>query len=524
MAAIDIPAAPAAAAPDQVRANLYRAGLFGGLVMVVFMLVVRGFSETESLVEIVAGVILQLMPIDLFSFTLQLFKGWSKPLLLGSVILGTIAVGGWITRFDGGAARQMALWRKARRIVFATLLLLLPFVLFALLATSTSNAVALTSSELISLVLTLTADFFVFTLASYLIYPVLAGAWPRPKDSLVVDHPPESPSRRTLIAKAATGAVALAGVAYVGRFVLDTRSGKVGGGGNEVALPITPNDEFYQVSKNFVDPNVGLGGWELQVTGLVNQQMSFTYSDLTAMPSVEQMATLTCISNEIGGDLIGNAVWTGVRLSDILAQTGINPITEKVAFFGADGYSDSFELSKALEPSTIVAYLMNGEQLPDSHGFPARLIVPGKYGIKNGKWLRRMQLVTEYRGYWQERGWTNVATIKTMSRFDVPGARAIVPLGPIDLGGVAFAGDRGIQRVEYSTDDGATWIEADELQIIGPLSWAIWRAVWTPAEAGAYELRVRATDGTGEVQTSDRADPVPDGASGHHQRVIGVTS
>ena len=106
----------------------------------------------------------------------------------------------------------------------------------------------------------------------------------------------------------------------------------------------------------------------------------------------------------------------------------------------------------------------------------------------------------------------------------MPGARAIVPLGPIDLGGVAFAGDRGIQRVEYSTDDGATWIDVDELQIIGPISWAIWRAVWTPSEAGAYELRVRATDGTGEVQTSDRADPVPDGASGHHRLVVGVTS
>jgi DMSO/TMAO reductase YedYZ molybdopterin-dependent catalytic subunit len=363
----------------------------------------------------------------------------------------------------------------------------------------------------------------VFTLAVYLIYPVLSGQWPRARDELIVDHPPESASRRALLGKAATGAIALVGVAYVGRFVVDTRSGSVGGGGDEVSLPITPNDEFYTVSKNFVDPNVGLGGWELQVNGLVNQQLTFSYDDLLAMPSVEQMATLTCISNEVGGDLIGNAVWTGVRLSDILARTGFNPTTEKIAFFGADGYSDSFELSKALEPTTIVAYLMNGERLPDSHGFPARLIVPGKYGIKNGKWLRRIQLVTDYRGYWQERGWTDIATIKTLSRFDVPGARAIVPLGPVDLGGIAFAGDRGIGHVEYSTDDGATWVEADQLQVISPLSWAIWRAVWTPSGEGAYELRVRATDGNGEVQYAERADPVPDGASGYHRRVIGVT-
>jgi hypothetical protein len=165
---------------------------------------------------------------------------------------------------------------------------------------------------------------------------------------------------------------------------------------------------------------------------------------------------------------------------------------------------------------------MNGAPLTDKHGFPARLIVPGKYGIKNGKWLREIELVNGFRGYWQQRGWTNVGNIKTMSAIERPRDRAVLEGDVHEIGGVAFAGPRGISRVEISTDGGDSWRDADELLQPGPLSWTIWRVFWEPPSSGAYRLVVRATDGEGSIQTEEKADPVPDGASGYHRIVVGI--
>ena len=509
--------------PDRTGLYLAISGMLAAMVMTAFMIAIRSFSETESLAEIMAGTVLEFMPISVFSFMLQLLKGLAKPILLGSVMVGMILVGGWIARFDGGPARDLSLFRKFRRVLVMTIAIWVPFAIFAVLITATGLAVSMSDRELISLAVILFADFFVYSLALYLLYPLVSGSWIRGPQGSEADHPPESLGRRKLLGQAGTAVVAAGGVLYLGGFLRDIRAGSIGGDGDKISLPVTPNDEFYTVSKNFIDPRVDSDGWELEITGLVQQPVKISYDELLAMPSVEQMSTLTCISNEVGGDLIDNALWTGVKLSDLIAKAGILAAPGKVAFFGHDGYNDSFEFSKALEETTIVAYLMNGERLPNSHGFPARLIVPGKYGIKNGKWLRRIQLVDSHRGYWQERGWTDVANIKTMSRFDIPGSRAILPFEPLDIGGVAFAGERGIARVEYSTDDGETWQDADELNVVASLSWAIWKATWTPTSTGTYRLRVRATDGEGNVQTTDKADPEPDGASGHHRIVIGVT-
>jgi hypothetical protein len=241
------------------------------------------------------------------------------------------------------------------------------------------------------------------------------------------------------------------------------------------------------------------------------------------MPSQQQMATLTCISNEVGGDLISNAEWTGIRLAELLAKAIVQSTASEVVLYAKDGYTESFPLSKALAPTTMLVYLMNGVSLPKRHGFPARLIVPGKYGIKNVKWLTKIELTAgDYKGYWQQRGWTEDATIKTISRFDVPESRSIVPLGPIELGGVAFAGDRGISQVEISVDN-ADWQAVDELTAVSPLSWSLWRSTWNPPSSGTFSLRVRATDGAGAVQSADKAKPIPTGASGYHKISIGVT-
>lgn len=504
---------------DTMR-NLYLSGLLAGLVMVVAMIALRSVSETESLVEIIAAIILRFMPIELFSFTLQLLKGWAKPLLLGSVMIGMIVTGGWIARLDRGPALDLSPFHRLRRIILLAIGIWIPCALLTLLAGSIGAAGTLTNQRLLALGTMLLIDFLIFSVAFHLIYPVVSGAWRLPVDE--VDSPPEDLSRRRLIGQAGTAVVAAGGALYLGSFLRGIRAG-TGADDGEIPPPVTPNGDFYTVSKNFIDPSVDSDGWALDIEGLVEQPYSITYDELRAMPHVEQMATLTCISNEIGGDLIGNTVWTGVRLSDLIERAGVIGGPMRVAFFGDDGYSDSFEFSKALEPTTIVAYLMDGEPLPKSHGFPARLIVPGKYGIKNGKWLQRIELVQDFRGYWQQRGWTQEGRIKTMSTIEAPVSRAVLPREPVEIGGVAFAGDRGISRVELSTDDGETWRDADEINRVGPLSWAIWRTLWTPPDSGTYELVVRATDGTGDLQTDEGADPVPDGASGHHRIVIGIT-
>jgi hypothetical protein len=385
----------------------------------------------------------------------------------------------------------------------------------------------ITNRSVAALALILLADAIVFVLALYLFFPLLRiafnGESTRVDSREHVDAPPDDLGRRRLIALAATGAVTLASAAWVGRFVTGIRGGSIGGGSNAISEPITPNGNFYLISKNFVDPGVDEDDWRLRLTGLVETPRDIAFEDLLAMQRQDQLATLTCISNEIGGELISNAKWTGVRLADILALSGIQPNAAELALYADDGYTESFPLSKALEPTTMLAYLMNDQPLSKRHGFPARLIVPGKYGIKNVKWLTRIELVSgNFKGYWQQRGWTDDATIQTMSRFDVPGARAIVPLSPVELAGIAFAGDRGIRAVEISAD-GDTWLPVDTIERIAPLSWVIWRFTWNPPKSGTYTLRVRATDGTGAVQTSDRRDPIPDGATGYHKLDIGVT-
>lgn len=239
------------------------------------------------------------------------------------------------------------------------------------------------------------------------------------------------------------------------------------------------------------------------------------------MGAVEQYATLECISNPVGGDLIGNAKWKGVRLRVLLERAGIQPSVRDVVLRGADGYSDSIPLDRAMQDGTLVVYEMNGAPLTPTHGFPVRLLVPGIYGMKNVKWITRIELVNyDYKGYWQRRGWDDRAEYKTMSRIDVPQASA--SRSGETIAGIAFAGDRGISGVEVSTDGGATWEPARLRAPLSPYSWVLWQHPWTPGRGGKSELLVRATDGRGEIQTAQRAEPIPDGASGYHRRTINL--
>ncbi len=292
-----------------------------------------------------------------------------------------------------------------------------------------------------------------------------------------------------------------------------------------VGLPpeITPVGKFYTVSKNVFDPVVKAERWGLEIKGLVERPYRLTYDEIKTFPAVTQYATLMCISNEVGGDLISNAHWKGVRLKHLLVKAGIKPGAVEVVLRASDGYSDSFPLKRGLEDGVRVVYEMNGAPLARQHGFPARVVVPGIYGMKNVKWVTSVELADyDYKGYWEVRGWSDEAIYKTMSRIDVPA-------GPLKagekayIGGVAFAGDRGIRDVEVSADGGKTWQRASVKPPLGPFTWVLWTLPWTPAAPGTYTLKTRAIEKDGTVQTAEVRPPLPDGASGWHTVAVRVT-
>ncbi len=285
---------------------------------------------------------------------------------------------------------------------------------------------------------------------------------------------------------------------------------------------VTATEDHYQVSKNVFNPTVQEQDWQLKITGLVENELSLRLQDLKNMPSVERTSTLMCISNSVGGNLAGNSLWSGVMLKDLLELVGVNSDATKLILKGADNYSDSFALDAAMREGTIVAYLQNGEPLTVDHGFPARVLVPGIYGMKNVKWVTEIELTNEdYQGYWQTRGWSDLATIQTMSRIDTREATRLED-GSVAIGGVAFAGIRGISKVEVSVDAAKTWQEAELKPALNDLSWNLWGFSWQ-SEPGNYKILVRATDGTGELQTDKKNSPLPDGSTGYHSVTVKVS-
>jgi DMSO/TMAO reductase YedYZ molybdopterin-dependent catalytic subunit len=282
---------------------------------------------------------------------------------------------------------------------------------------------------------------------------------------------------------------------------------------------LTETDDFYHVSKNFSDPRVGEQGWSLKVTGLVDRELELTYADVVARSTMQKITTLGCISNPLNGDLIGTAQWIGFPLADLLNEAGIQQGAVDLKFHAADDYEDSVSVERGLDPDNVVVTGMNGETLRDDHGFPARLIIPNIYGMKNVKWLDRIEVVAEdFEGYWQTRGWDDEAIFQIWGRIDQPGDGDKWEPGPQIATGVASAGDRSISRVEISLDDGTTWADAQlEPSLNPPFTWVRW-AYPFDAQPGKYTLRLRATDGNGAVMSQDDRDTLPSGATGWPRR------
>jgi DMSO/TMAO reductase YedYZ molybdopterin-dependent catalytic subunit len=287
-------------------------------------------------------------------------------------------------------------------------------------------------------------------------------------------------------------------------------------------VPITPNDEFYVTSYRS-PPTICLNEWSLAINGLVERPMTLTYDELLARPTVSQIVTLECVGNTVAGEFIGTAEWEGVSLRALLEEAGVSATAYDVVFRAADGYSDGIRLDRALAGDVLIAHRMNGVPLPLGHGFPARLIVPGHYGMKSVQWLSAIDVVAEhYKGYYAQKGWTDEAIVKTMSRIDLPDHGTTITGFRQTVEGFAFAGVRGIQQVEISTDGGERW-ELAALDVpLAPAAWRFWRYEWVVRQSGRYTLLVRATDGTGRLQTSIEQEPAPDGAAGLHEITVTV--
>ena len=292
----------------------------------------------------------------------------------------------------------------------------------------------------------------------------------------------------------------------------------------ELTPRITTNEEHYVVDTALIKPVVDTSTWRLEIAGNVESPYAISYDELLDMEAIERPHTLECISNEIGGDLTSTAIWTGVPMKDLLERARVKDGSFDVVLTSVDGYADSIRIAKALEPDTLVGYLMNGYTVPQDHGFPARALIPGIYGMKNVKWLTKIEVVTfDYQGYWEDRGWSDIAAYNTHVRIDTPLHAARASGGPVQIAGIAFAGQRGIQRVEVSTDGGKTWTDAVLEAPVGRLTWRRWRFAWNTSP-GRFRIVARATDGEGSVQTSVERPPFPTGSTGYHSVDVSVTA
>ena len=322
--------------------------------------------------------------------------------------------------------------------------------------------------------------------------------------------------------------------ATVGIGWLARACGTIGGTTSDPTLTsfITPNEDFFLVAIDpWFDPELDIksveSAWSLSLTGFGGRQDELRYSDLRNLRAVDFLYTLECIENPVGGPLIGNALWRGTPLKNVLERVLPAERSGYVVMFRAlDGFYSSVSIERCLSDDSFLAYEMNGVPLPSKHGFPVRVVLPDLYGMKQPRWISEIALVkgTETTGFWEEHGMASEVSIKTTTRIDQPPRQTIVAGEPSLLSGIAFAGERGIDRVEISLDGGLSWEDCELIEGGEPGVWGIWSYDWALPTAGVHRLMARSTDGAGNVQTSVARGVWPDGASGYHNVGVQVDS
>ncbi|HEV8281491.1 MAG TPA: molybdopterin-dependent oxidoreductase [Candidatus Limnocylindrales bacterium] len=288
---------------------------------------------------------------------------------------------------------------------------------------------------------------------------------------------------------------------------------------------VVPNDVFYRIDTSLLVPSLDTATWQLRIHGLVERETTLDWDQLISMPQFEQYVTIACVSNEVGGRLVGNAKWTGVRLRDVLDIAGPTSAATQLVGRSGDGWTAGMPMDWVMDPARepMIAVQMNDVPLPRAHGYPARLIVPGLYGyVSATKWLTDLELTTweAFDAYWVPLGWSKKGPILTQSRIDTPRGYGSVAAGRVPIAGVAWAPDRGITKVEVEID--GTWSEAKLSAPISKATWVQWLLEWE-ATPGQHTISVRATDGFGLRQEETPSRPAPDGARGWHTLSVNVS-
>jgi len=516
------------------RTKVIAAGLLAGFIaaiaMTVMMLLLAYFGVATPLV-IIGDRLSVFIPPGPFLSLMGKVGGYNhlKQLGVGSTIAGQLLVGG-----IGGAIFGLLMRRnptESSTIWTMSIFVILPIVAFAVALWPVLGAsyigLPIDAARLVTLV--------GFAFCVFVFERMLVGGFQFLMRQKIASQAPEfTPAigRRAFVLGAigvalAGGGVALARKLYrAATFSYDGTQYK-----GRIVQPITPNDLFYCVTKNVVDPHVNADLWHLEVLGLVQNRAEWRLQDLKGFPPVEQETTLMCISNGLDAGLISNAIWKGIPLRDLLDQAAPLSNATRVRLYGVDNYTDTIPLEKAMAPTTLLAYQMNGVPLPHRHGYPLRAIVPGYFGEKHVKWLTRIELTTaDAKGFYETQGWGPDFMTPTRSRIDVPDYESRFSISelqqPIEVNGMAYGGDRGIARVELSFDDGETWDDAEIYYTGGDLAWSLWklRDGWMPDDPGDYTIVVRATDGEDDVQESEPDRGWFSGVTGFHKIIVHIAA
>jgi DMSO/TMAO reductase YedYZ molybdopterin-dependent catalytic subunit len=513
-----------------IRIRLALSGILAAAAGIAAGHLVAGFVDpATSPVLTIGSTVIDLTPTPVKEWAIARFGTADKPILLGSVVLVTLV-----------AAALIGLLARRRRALATALLGGLVLLTGAAALTRPSFAVI----DLLPTLVTLGAGLGAFWWLTGLALAVDSDRAPAPAPAPAADstRPAGGSTARRAFLGGALGVTALSVLAAVGgqlragaqaakRLVLPRPADPAPAfpAGLEAKVPgitplRTPNDTFYRVDTNLAVPRVDVDGWTLEVDGMVERPFSLTFDELAAMPLIERDITMTCVSNEVGGGYVGAARWLGVRLSDVLDRAGISGTPDQVLSTAVDGFTISTPLDVVRDGrDAMIAIGMNGTQLPEAHGFPARLITPGLYGFVGAtKWLTTLTLTTyaAEQAYWTKRQWATDAPIKTSARIDTPRPLSTIKAGRTAIGGVAWAQHRGVGKVEVRVDDGA-WQQTELGPEVNIDYWRQWYLPWD-AEPGLHRLAVRAIDREGQPQIVERATPFPSGSSGIQEVVVTV--